>query len=246
MRHDPEARTPSLTEVLHAREALIHSITEFLHAREHRAAAEAHEAEALRRVIHDAHDAGTSLRDLEAAINVPRPTLARKRVANTHSPTTEPHPHYDEDAWIATEDLICGHDPAQMNDRGPYRHETHDDGEHLVALTLTPTAATYEPLKGITRAEYGHLLADGVDGTPAQQLERIERRLARAVLRRLHPEVARVGATLDAAIRGVRADVPGAMLLAGGDPSPESIDPHHEQELRLRRSQGFYLPQWEG
>lgn len=245
MRHNPEARTLSPTEALHAREALTQSITEFLHAREHRAAAEAHEADALRRVIYNAHDAGASLRDLEAAIHVSRPTLARKRVANTLSPT-EPHPHYDEDAWIAAEDLICGHDPAQMNDRGPYRHETHDDGEHLVALTLSPTAAAYEPLKGITRAEYGHLLADGVDGTPSQQLERIERRLARAVLRRLHPEVARVGATLDAAIRGVRADVPGAMLLAGGDPAPESVDPQRAQELRLRRSQGFYLPQWEG
>lgn len=238
------------------------SIDALLRIRAHRIATQAVESDALHRVLYDAGEENLSLRDLEALTGISRPTLARERLRDALQDQPGPPVHYDEDEWVAAEDLCWRDEPEMQNDRGPWRVEENADGTrtitrlHLGSIArLSPTTDdqapekdpskhddAYEPLKGITPPEHDHLMIEGLDGERAQ---RIVRRLARAVLRVLHPGMPRTGIILDAAIQGVRADVPGAMALTGQAVPTAEEDEGWVGELRERRAQGFYLPKWD-
>lgn len=238
------------------------SIDALLRIRAHRIATQAIESDALHRVLYDAGEENLSLRDLEALTGISRPTLARERLRDAIQDQPGPPAPYDEDEWIAAEDLCWRDEPEMQNDRGPWRVEENTDGTraitclHLGSIArLSPATGdqtpekdpnehddAYEPLKGITPPEYDHLMTEGLDGERSQ---RIVRRLARAVLRVLHPGMPRTGIVLDAAIQGVCADIPGAMVLTGQATPTAEKDEGWVSGLRGRRAQGFYLPKWD-
>lgn len=245
---------------------LSYSLEAFRRARLRRAAAEDIEQDLLRRVLDDAmfhnvlsdsKDQKLSLRQIESLTGISRPTLARKRVSATlGAPPSCPSDYYDEDERIAAEDAAWGYDPAVQDDRGPWKVEPREDGTRAftrVTLGVARLEASEhddsapapdpkcEPLTSITFAELDHL-KETLEGSRS---ERILRRFARAVLRTLHPGMPRIGIILDAAIEGVKQDLPGAMVLTDQAIPLDTADQEWVEDLRTRRARGFYLPRWD-
>lgn len=228
-------------------------------ARIRRVVAEHQELDALRRVIFNGQDEGLSYRQLEHLTGVSRPTLGRHALSEFIGRDVPPSPFYDEDEWIAASDSTRSHELTGAEDRGPWVVQDDSDGtRHTTTFTAgivsaaqpgdedrapepMPRELNYEPWRGITSSEHEHLMQEGLGGERAQ---RIVRRLARAVLRVLHPGMPRFGIILDAAIDGVRADIGGAMVLTGQAVPTTERDEGWVEDLRGRRAGGFYLPKW--
>ena len=211
------------------------SLEAYARARARREASEEIEAKVLKMVYVDAREEKKSLREIEAMTGVPRATLARKALADAFGKNLFDTAHCNEDEWVAALDAAWGEHDENRMDRGPFYTVRNDDGS--LSVVLLP----YDdpPALGISDAEAEFLQEQGMDG---QRAEWIIRRLARAVLRRLHPGFPRAGEVLDAAVEGVREDVLGAMMLAECLRPDVTLDADHRAEVRTRRQRGYYLP----
>lgn len=246
------ANTRCLTEVARA----------FQNARARRVAAESIEAETLDSLIDVARDQAISWRRIERLADVPLSVLMRRALVDALGKDEAPSVHYDEDEWIAAKDAAWRHTGRCHDDRAPWRVEDGDNGERVLSRLsigiasakqpgdddrasspeeLEPEDSHYEPLKGVSEAEFNILLSEGADNP---KYPRLVRRIARGVLRKLHPGMPRHGIILDAAIEGVTKDVMGALVLIGVA-MPADSDPEWMDDLRTRASRGYYLPTWE-
>lgn len=184
------------------------------------------EAELESAARHDGAKAGLTSKETTSAL--------RTRRSKQHTDLLDIDPRiYDEDAWVVARDLV-GVLPA---DRGPIR-VTQVEGQARgtsVAHTFRVEMVHNDvPLVGISQDEYLQVKDDPT--TTLEEETWIIRRLARSVLRVLHPEIIRTASNVDYAVKRVREDIDRAVVLAGLAPY-ESI-PNGD----LYRHTRHYLP----
>lgn len=128
-------RTPTMESLLLA----------YQQARAAAAAAAEIEAELRYALIHDAHSAGKSVREIADMLGIPKSTIARIRLAQAAGPAPWRGPAMGPggtwmtpEAYVAAHNAAWRHDATQHIEYAPFGMETRDDGSRgVTAVPMT-------------------------------------------------------------------------------------------------------------